>query len=195
MRVLVVYCHPVPESFGAALRECCLEALSGAGHDTMLLDLYEENFDPVMSAEQRRHYENPDINSIGLEKYIDQLKAAEALVFVYPTWWFGLPAMLKGWLDRVFLPNAAFTLPKDGKSIQPMLQHIQKIGVVTTCGASYLLSLFVGQPGRKTLLRGLRLLCHPRCKTLYLAHYAMDASTDQSRKAYLARVTQRLRAF
>jgi NAD(P)H dehydrogenase (quinone) len=191
MRVLVVYCHPVPESYGAAVRDAATEALAAA-HEVRLLDLYAEGFDPVMRCEERRAYNELRAEQHALQDHVAHLRWAEALLFVYPTWWYGLPAMLKGWLDRVFAPGVAFDMPADGGRIRPLLTHIRFIGIVTTCGAPMWLSHLMGHPGRRTILRGIRALCAPRCRTLFLAHYQMDSSTDRSRAAYLAKVRSRL---
>lgn len=75
------------------------------------------------------------------------------------------------------------------------MPHITRIGVVTTCGATWLISFLMGQPGRKTILRGMRALCAPRSRTLYVAHYDMDRSTAASRAAYLEKVRRRLEKF
>ncbi len=195
MRVLVVYCHPVPESFCASVRDTAMAALAAAGHETRLLDLYAEGFDPVMGADERRGSNDHSPADPPLGPPVAALRWAAPVVFVYPTWWYGLPAMLKGWLDRVWAIDVAFELPKDGGQIRPLLTHIRKIGVVTTCGASMLWSHLMGHPGRRTILRGIRALCGWRCRTLFLAHYRMDASTPQSRAAYLAQVQKRLTAF
>jgi NAD(P)H dehydrogenase (quinone) len=195
VRVLVVYCHPVPESFCASVRDTALAALAAGGHETRLIDLYAMDYDPVMRADERRRYNDQSPADPALAPHVEALRWAEGIVFVYPTWWYGLPAMLKGWLDRVWALDVAFALPKDGGPIRPLLAHIRKIGVVTTCGASMLWSHLMGHPGRRTILRGIRALCGWRCRTLFLAHYRMDASTPQSRAAYLARVRSRLTAF
>ncbi|PLP60521.1 NAD(P)H dehydrogenase [Mesorhizobium loti] len=194
MRVLVVYCHPVPESFCAAVRDAALDAIAAKGCEARLVDLYAENFDPVMRDGERREYNERAPADPALTEHIAHLKWAEAIVFVYPTWWYGLPAMLKGWLDRVWAKDVAFALDPGGR-ITPLMGHIQKIAVVTTCGAPRWWSHVVGHPGRKTILRGIRALCAKRCKTLFLAHYLMDASTSQSRLAFLRQVRQKLRAF
>lgn len=193
MRVLLVYCHPCEESFNRAIRDTAIAALAGKGHEVQLVDLYAEGFDAAMSAEERRGYHTPGENEVPVARHIDLLRWAEVLVFVYPTWWFGLPAMLKGWLDRVFVPYATFSMPTETTAMGPVLTNIRRITVITTCGASWLMSKLVGEPGRRTILRGLRLLCHPRCRTTYLAHYKMDSSTKQSRTAYLSRVERTLR--
>ena len=192
MRALVVFAHPVPESFGAAVRDTVVAALAGNGHDVRVVDLNAIGFNPVMSADERRHHFDRDVNEIPVADQIEHIKWCEMLVFVYPTWWYGLPAILKGWLDRVWVPYVAFTMPeKEGENIRPNMQHIRRLEVVTTCGASWWLSKWVGEPGRRTLLRGLRTLCHPLCRTHYMAHYLMDSSTQQSRAAYLDKVRAR----
>jgi len=193
MRTLVVYAHPVPESFGAALRDTVIAALEKKGHEVRLVDLNAIGFDPVMGADERRNYHERGINELPVAEHVEAIQWCEMLVFVYPTWWYGLPAILKGWLDRVWVPHVTFVMPEaDGQGIRPNMQHIRAVVAVTSCGASWWLSKWVGEPGRRTLLRGIRILCHPLCRTLYLAHYKMDSSTPESRAAYLAKVSRRI---
>ena len=192
MRILVVYSHPVPESFNAAVRDTALEALRQGGHDVKLLDLYAEDFDPVMQAQERRDYHTEDLNEDPVRDHIALIRWAEGLLFVYPTWWYGLPAMLKGWLDRVWVPHVTFSMPVDDQPIRPLMTHIRFLGAVTTCGAPWWWSKVVGEPGRRTILRGIRALCAKRCRTIWLAHYKMDASTDESRRTFLAQLQSKL---
>jgi putative NADPH-quinone reductase len=99
--------------------------------------------------------------------------------------------MLKGWLDRVLLPDVAFLMPDaENRTIRPGLHHITRLGVFTTCGASRWLTWLVGAPGKRTLMRGVGFLCHPRRRTAFAAHYLMDSSTPASRAAHLARVNR-----
>lgn len=196
MRALVVYCHPRSDSFTAAVRDLVLDKLGAAGADVRLVDLYARGFDPVLSADELARYENCDSNTQGIEGDVADLRWCDTLIFVYPTWWYGLPAMLKGWLDRVLVPGVAFLMPdRENATIKPGLQHITRLGVFTTCGASFWLTRFVGAPGRRTLLRGVGLLCAPRCRTAFAAHYLMDSSTDRSRARHLARVGARIDRF
>ncbi|MEI5678139.1 MULTISPECIES: NAD(P)H-dependent oxidoreductase [unclassified Mesorhizobium] len=195
MRVLVVYCHPVPESFCAAVRDAAIEAINAKGCEARLVDLYAENFDPVMRDDERRFYNDRRPVDPALETHIEHLKWAQAIVFIYPTWWYGLPAMLKGWLDRVWATEVAFELPKGKGAIRPLMTHVSKIAVITTCGAPRWWSHVVGHPGRKTILRGIRALCARRCRTMFLAHYMMDTSTPKSRDAFLGQVRRKLAAF
>ncbi|MEC9343532.1 MAG: NAD(P)H-dependent oxidoreductase [Pseudomonadota bacterium] len=194
MRVLVVYSHPVPESYCAALRDTVVSTLKRGGHEVRLLDLYAEGFDPVMGCEERRVYNTLTADDHPMPERAGDLRWAEAMVFVYPTWWYGLPAMLKGWFDRVWTPNLTFTMPTGGP-IRPIMTHVRKVAVVTTCGAPRWWSYLVGHPGKRTILRGVRALFARRCRTLFLAHYMMDHSTPQSRAAFLARVERAFARF
>jgi putative NADPH-quinone reductase len=193
MRALVVYCHPTEGSFTAAVRERVLARLAAAGAEVRLVDLYAEGFQPVLTAAEWQGYLDAPANRTGHEPAVEALQWCDTLIFVYPTWWYGLPAILKGWLDRVFLPGVAFLMP-DGvnRTIRPGLHNITRLGVFTTCGASWWLTMFVGSPGRRTILRGVGLLCHPRKKTVFAAHYLMDSSTPASRARHLARVEARM---
>lgn len=194
MRYLIVYCHPVPESFCAALRDATVETLRAKGEEVRLIDLHAEGFQPVMGADERRSYNERAPIDPGLAAHIDHLRWAEAILLIYPTWWYGLPAMLKGWFDRVWAKDVAFALGEDG-AITPLMRHVRKLGVITTCGAPYWRSLVMGQPGRKTVLRGIRALCATRCRTMYLATYLMDASSPEKRKAFLDKVRVKVERF
>ena len=192
MRWRVVYSHPVETSYCAALCMRAVDALRGAGHEVRLLDLYAEGFDPVLSRQERLDYHTKVVNELPVRAHLDAIKWAEALVFIYPTWWYGLPAMLKGWLDRVWIPYVTFTLPDNDEPIRGLMDNIVRIVGISTSGASRLWLAFVGNPGRRTITRGVRALCHPRCKTLWLAHYNIDRSNAKSRAAFLDRVGREL---
>jgi putative NADPH-quinone reductase len=188
MRALLVYCHPVPESFVAAVRDAVMEGLAAGGHSVDLLDLYAEGFNPVMSAEERRAYHTATLNEVPVADMLRRLKDCDALVFVYPTWWYGQPALLKGWLDRVWVPHAAFTMPSGNTPIGRVLTNIRLLAAVTTLGSPRWWWLAMGEPGRRILLRGLKPLVHPRARTLWRGLHRMDSADDTTRKAYLARI-------
>lgn len=193
MRVLLVYCHPVPESFNAAVRDRAMAALADAGHEVDLLDLYAEGFDPVVSADERRAYHEPGVNEEPVAGHLARLRACEALIFVYPTWWYGPPAMLKGWLDRVWVPHATFAMPEPGKPIGRVLTNIRVIGAISTLGAPKYWWWFMGMPGRRTLLSGLSVLCAPGCKTFWMGLHQMDSAPDAARARFLDAVAARLK--
>lgn len=109
MQCLVIWAHPDPASYNAALCETAIAALRSQGHQVSLLDLYRQGFDPVLSPTEKASYLPRTADNIAaLQAHVDELKRAEALIVIYPTWMYGPPAILKGWLDRVMLPGVAF---------------------------------------------------------------------------------------
>ncbi len=193
MRALVVYCHPDPGSFNAAVRDVILDKLAGQGADVRLHDLYGAGFTPVLTGPEWQGYLSCPGNVDPVAAQVADVRWADTLIFIYPTWWYGLPAMLKGWLDRVLLPDVAFLMPDETHTdIRPGLLHIKRLGVFTTCGASRWLTAIVGAPGKRTLLRGVGFICAPRKRTVFAAHYLMDSSTPASRAAHLQRVAAKM---
>ncbi|MGR3515428.1 MAG: NAD(P)H-dependent oxidoreductase [Paracoccaceae bacterium] len=196
MRALVVYCHPKEGSFTSAIRDLVVAKLENAGAEIRVIDLYKKGFSPALTAHELDVYEDATQNTKPVAEDVEALKWCDTLIFVYPTWWYGLPAMLKGWLDRVMLPEVAFLMPSpERKTIARGLDHITRLGVFTTCGASRWLTFLVGAPGKRTLFRGVGLLCAKPLKKAFTAHYLMDGSTPESRKAHLDRVAQAMERF
>jgi NAD(P)H dehydrogenase (quinone) len=176
MRVLVIYCHPVAESFAAAAHKVVLQTLIEADHEVMDVDLYAENFDPVMDRQERLDYLNTDRNERLVKRYDEQLAAADAIVLVYPAWWYGMPAMLKGYFDRVWLPGVAFDVTPDGR-------------VVTTYGAPWwMVRIALGDPARKVVSRAIRALCARGCRVDWYVHYNMDRATQRQLSRFLDRI-------
>jgi NAD(P)H dehydrogenase (quinone) len=191
MHVLLIYCHPKPDSFSAALRDAAMDGLTTAGHTVELRDLYAEAFDPALPAHQRSEYFTETANARGLDDHVAALQRADWLVLVYPTWWFGMPAMLKGWFDRVWLPGVAFRLGGP-KILVPLLTNIRRIGVVTTYGSPRWLLWWVGWPDRRVIRRGFQPLCAPGCQLRWFALTRMDVDSPARRQRFLARVRQHL---
>jgi putative NADPH-quinone reductase len=107
-----------------------------------------------------------------------------------------MPAILKGWFDRVWLPGVAFHNPPEGGAIQRGLTNIRKLAVVTTYNAPWwFIRLYMQEPGKKVLMRGFTRLIATRARTQYLAHYDMLRSTDASRKRFLERVERTFKSF
>ena len=123
MQALIVLAHPEPRSFNAALRDVSREVLAGAGWTVVESDLYAMNFDPVVNRSDFTTVQNPDYLNVSLEQRhalqhhglaadvggeLDKLLAADLLLLHFPLWWFGLPAILKGWIDRVFVSGGVY---------------------------------------------------------------------------------------
>jgi putative NADPH-quinone reductase len=190
VEVLLVYANPEPASFGAAVRDAAVEGCRRAGHRVTVVDLYDDGFDPCLTAGEHRRYlevaaDHPDPL---VRRYLDLVRRADALVLVYPTWWSGLPAVAKGWLERVLLPGVAFELHPRTHRVRPGLTHLRHVVGVTTLGGPRWESIVLGNAGRRTITRGLRVLTGRRCRIRWLALYRLDDSTPAEREAFLARV-------
>lgn len=194
MRVLYLYCHPVPESFHGALRAEALAGLARGGHEVDLMDLYAEGFDPVLGPDERRRYHDLARNRHGLEVRIDRLQRAQALVVQFPTWCFGPPAMLKGFFDRLFLPGVAFDL-SDPARVRPLLGNLIRIAGIVTYGRPRLAAWYMGDPPRKLVTRYVPWFMAPRARVAYHALYHLNVASDAQRRAFLARVGRRMERF
>ncbi|MFK0687498.1 NAD(P)H-dependent oxidoreductase [Mesorhizobium sp. IMUNJ 23033] len=193
MKILVLYAHPVETSFNAGLHRTIVERLTAAGHAVDDCDLYAEDFDPRLTRAERLGYHDQRGEGDAAAFYVERVLRAEALVLSYPVWNFGFPAMLKGFFDRVFLPGVSFRLV-DGK-VQPSLHNIRKVAAVTTYGGSRFRAMLMGDPPRKLVNRMLRATIKPGASVSYIAHYSMNLSTDETRRAFMAKVGASMDAF
>ena len=194
MRVLYVYCHPLADSFHAAIRKEALAGLAEAGHEVDLLDLYAEDFNPVLTAERRRDYHDPVRNRANNQLYVDRLMGADALIVQFPTWSFGPPAMLKGWFDRMFGPGIAMDLTEPGHA-KPILLHIERITGISTYGRPRWQAIGMADPPRKIIKRYLPWFTGGRAKVRYYALYHMNTATLARRERFLAKVRQKMARF
>jgi len=123
MRVLIVLAHPEPQSYNGALFDTAIATLEAAGHSVSTSDLYRMDFDPVSSRKNFSSVKDPDYLKLqveelhasegggfapDLEAELAKLEAADLVIWQFPLWWFGLPAILKGWVDRVFAMGRAY---------------------------------------------------------------------------------------
>jgi putative NADPH-quinone reductase len=188
MKILLISAHPVEDSYNAALRATAIDALSRAGHEIDHLDLYAEGFDPVLGRAERLGYHDVPSNRAPVEAYVARLQAAEALVFVFPVWCYGVPAILKGFFDRVFLPGVTFKLGADGIA-RPALTHVKCVIGITSYGRPWWVATFLmGDPPKRQIMNYFRLLTAGRARRTWLAHYDMNRATDATRRAFLAKV-------
>jgi NAD(P)H dehydrogenase (quinone) len=187
MRVLVVYTHPSPSSYTASVLTRILAGLEAAGHDVDVLDLYAIGFDPMLRAEERFRSGDDVLTSEMVQSHIALVRAASAVVFVHPTWWSGPPAMLKGWIDRVFVADVAYTVGASGR-MRSQLRHIRHLVVVTSHGSAKHVNVIEGESGKRLFGRSIRRLIRVTGRFRWIALYNIDRSTPAQRQAHLARV-------
>ncbi|MBF0554038.1 MAG: NAD(P)H-dependent oxidoreductase [Nitrospirae bacterium] len=113
MKNLIVYAHPNPKSFNHAIMETLAGELKAAGHEVRVRDLYEQNFDPVLKPSDFELIQaGKSAADVKVEQ--DHIAWADVISFVHPIWWTGLPAIFKGYIDRVFSSGFAFTINETG---------------------------------------------------------------------------------
>ncbi len=122
MKIVEILCNPRPGSFNLALAASAREKLAALGHEVILHDLYKEGFDPVLeAAELARSYSLDGL----VQVHCQELAAADGLLIFHPDWWGQPPAVLKGWVDRVFRQGVAYDLEGEDfseKSWKPLLE-------------------------------------------------------------------------
>ncbi len=199
MRVLVVSAHPVPDSYVAAVRAAAIRGLATAGQVIDLLDLDAEGFQPLLTREE---WEGHRWTGVGTHRppgagdplppdvatHAARLRSADALVLVYPTWWGAQPAIMKGWLDRVWVEGVAFTFRADGRRTRHELRRIRHLVAITTHGSPKRINAVEGESGKRLVLRQLRAACHPRVRTRWIASYGIDQSDEAGRRRFLEHV-------
>jgi NAD(P)H dehydrogenase (quinone) len=194
LRLLIVFCHPDPASYGAALRRTAVEALQGAGHELRQIDLYAQGFDPVFSAAEKASYLSDTQRNIdGVADHVRLLQWAQGWVVVYPTWFYGAPAMLKGWLERVWLPGVTFRVAEaKQRTIGGELRNIKLFVGITTSGSPWWWLKLIGDPGRSLFMKGLKPLYAKGVRMRWLQLYNMNHVTQAEREAFVARVRREL---
>jgi len=195
VKAFVVYCHPDPDSFTAALRDRAVSALENAGHLVRVADLYADAFDPAMTRQERLEHKDPPDPPRDIARYCADLSWCDTLVFVYPTWWSGQPAMLTGWFDRVLRRGVAWELPDGATRIEARLTNVRRLVTITSHGSSKLINLLEGETGRRVTGRAVRVLCNRIARTTWLAMYNTDRSTPADREAFLDRVDRKMHSL
>ena len=195
MRVVVVIAHPDPSSFNHAIASTASTALAESGHDVTVLDLYAEEFRTAMSHDERQayHSDRPLLDPVA-ERHAGLVKQTEAFVFVYPTWWSTMPAIMKGWLERVMVPGVGFVFD-DHHHVRRGLTQVRRIVGISTYEPRWLSVKATHNNGRRTLLRTLRLNTAIFTRRSWLGLYEIERCTQEQRAAFLRRVDHRMRSL
>ncbi|MDA7424202.1 NAD(P)H-dependent oxidoreductase [Thalassococcus lentus] len=183
MKVLLVTAHPLSASLCMRLADHLCETLEQAGHSVTRRDLYAENYDPCLSADERTAY---------FDKAFDDsaaLSDVQGLVLVFPTWWFGLPAILKGWIDRSFMPGVAYDHAPNGGPMIPRLSGLRSVLAVTTLGAPWWYDrLIARRPVRRSLKWGVVKPCAPKARFRMLSLYQSESVAPEKLNRFESRI-------
>ncbi|MBD0403808.1 NAD(P)H-dependent oxidoreductase [Flammeovirga sp. EKP202] len=152
MKTTFVFAHPWHGSFNKAILDTAVKKLEEQGKEYQIIDLHKDNFDPVLREEDLALYSKGETTDPQVKEYQEILKNTDELVFIFPIWWYDLPAMLKGFIDKVFLKDFSYIETKTG--LKGLLTHIKKARVITTSESpSWYLVVFGGNVIKKAFIK------------------------------------------
>ena len=193
MRCLVVKSHPLSESLCSAISRRVVKMLQAHGHEVTLQDLYAEGFDAAMTQTERASYYEGPYSTQSVSSQVEQLLSAEAIVLVFPTWWFSFPAILKGWFDRVWAPGVAYDHSAGYGPIKPRLHNLREMLVITSLGAPWWVDrLIMRQPVKRVLKTALVGACAPKCRFQMVSMYKSESLTSAQVNEFWLRVKRAL---
>ncbi|WP_085905732.1 NAD(P)H-dependent oxidoreductase [Kiloniella majae] len=192
MKCLVVIAHPLEDSLCKHLAKETIAHLETKGYKITVKDLYSESFAPALAHAERQSYFTEEFDSSALERDLTQLKETESLVLIFPTWWFGFPAILKGWFDRVWAPGHAYDHADDNKAILPKLDNLVEMKVITTLGSPRWVDLLIlRQPVRRVLKTAIRGTCAPKCRFQMLSLYSSESLSKEKVDRFIRKIRTR----
>jgi NAD(P)H dehydrogenase (quinone) len=144
MRVLYIYAHPEPKSFNAALKDTALAALQEKGHEVKLSDLYVMKFNPILTSSDFPEFFNAFLEAIkasktgafapDIKEEMEKVKWADLIIFQFPIYFTAMPAIMKGWIDRILAPGFGFN-PITNSAYDTGLLKGKSAMLVTTAGS------------------------------------------------------------
>lgn len=196
MRALVVHAHPLPSSLTRHFADAVQASLVSAGHTANFVDLYQIDFDPRLTAHERATHYAPDRPANDVAPLAEQLLTAEILVLVFPTWWFSMPAIVKGFVDRVFAPGIAFAHGENFGPIKPLLTQLRHVVAITSLGTPWWVDwLVMRRPVRHNLKHAVVKACAPSAKFTYLPFYASENPGDTRVAAFSQRIARTVQSL
>ena len=196
MKCLVVTTHPLTNSLCKQLSEKVVGQLTLMGHEVVIEDIYAQEFAPALTAMERETYYQGTYNSSGVAEMVERLQSAEALVLLFPTWWFGFPASLKGWFDRVWGPGIAYDHATDFGPIKARLNNLKKVLVVTTLGAPWWVDyLIMWRPVKRVVKVALLGTCAKKSSLKFLSLYNSEKLTEAAISRFSNRIEGALKGW
>jgi NAD(P)H dehydrogenase (quinone) len=154
MRVLVVFNHPFEKSYCNAILQSVTKGLQNGDHEVDLIHLDNDKFNPAMSAADLKAFVNHSPVDPQVIHYCNRVEKADHLIFIFPIWWDIMPAMTKGFIDRVLSPGIAYDHHPRGFGLVPLLDKLKGVTIITTMNKPAILySFFIGNLIKKVMLR------------------------------------------
>lgn len=192
MKCLVVVAHPLPDSLCRSLARLATKRLEAAGHEVAVEDLYGNGFDASLTEAERASYYAAAFDASAVAGESARLTEAEALVLVFPTWWFGFPAVLKGWFDRVWSPGIAFDHAANFGPIKPRLKLTHVLAITTLGSPWWIDALVLWQPVRRILRIAILGACARGARFTMLSLHSAEKPTPKRVTRFEQRIANAL---
>ena len=188
MKTVIVYNHPYKGSFCHALLESARKGALKAGHEVDIIDLDSDHFDPVMTGEDLLAFRNHQAVDKQAIEYIKRIKQADHLVLIFPVWWELMPAMTKGFIDKVMFPGSTYSYTKSGHGMQTMLNKLKSTTIITTMNTPKVMYKFIyGNAIKKALIKGT--FKKSGCKNVKWYSFNMvKSSSEKTREKWLNKI-------
>ncbi|BDC58769.1 NAD(P)H dehydrogenase [Bacillus altitudinis] len=190
----IVYAHPWDGSYNHAILTSITEKLETKREPFQVIDLYKDGFNPVFTAEELKHFHKGETPYSLVKDYQEKLKQSTELVFIFPVWWWDLPAMLKGFIDKVMLSGFAFIEDQNTGTLKGLLTNIKKTTVISTSTTDkeYIESEAGNAIQSVFINRTLADLGLKNESTKWIHFSRVNLTTDEKRKQFLKEISQNI---
>ncbi|MFW5647450.1 MAG: NAD(P)H-dependent oxidoreductase [Candidatus Alkaliphilus sp. MAG34] len=190
---LVIFGHPDPNSFNGAILKTVENKLIDKKYQFIFKNLYQLNFNPVLTSDDLKKTKNSSVASdIAIEQ--NDIEWAKNIIFIYPIWWAGQPAMVKGWIDRVLTPGFAYAFQEDGTIKGLLSDKVVMVFTTTRSGEENMTESGMAAAIEKTVMEGIFGFCGINTM-LYKNLYGVSKATEAEKKEMLAEVEYLLNAI
>lgn len=190
----IVYAHPWDGSYNHAILTSITEKLETKREPFQVIDLYKDGFNPVFTAEELKHFHKGETPYSLVKDYQEKLKQSTELIFIFPVWWWDLPAILKGFIDKVMLSGFAFIEDQNTGTLQGLLTNIKKTTVISTSTTDkeYIESEAGNAIQSVFINRTLADLGLKNESTKWIHFSRVNLTTDEKRKQFLKEISQNI---
>lgn len=152
MKKLIVYAHPWDGSFNHSILNRLVSKFTEKGDSVDVIDLNKDGFDPVLNTNDLKLFSSGSYNDKLAENYAKRLLASDELIFIFPIWWYGEPAILKGFYDKVFLKGHLYD--EIDHQLTGLLK-VKKATIITTANINRSIFQYLGDPIQNVLAKGI----------------------------------------
>jgi putative NADPH-quinone reductase len=189
MKVVIVFNHPYEGSYCNAILNSVKHGLQQANHGIDIINLDKEGFNPVMTSQDLKAFRNKQPVDPKVIEYKNRLEKADHVVFIFPIWWELMPALMKGFIDKVIFPGVAYDYVNGSNTrMKPLLTNIKGVTVITTMNTpSILYRIIFGNAIQKAVIRGTFWKLGYKNRK-WISFNMVKQASDKKRKLWLTKI-------